>query len=136
MDLVQSSLLVGKCTDHYTVTVDYCRHLSLTAPGIVDPAVLVAQPAVSSGLQFMSQGFDPVPQGTLQQPAQQPSQSVSVGGVTDLTQQTQSSVAQQSHPPQITSEYASPTYSQPVLQQVCISILKAVHIPVKSGVCL
>ncbi|BFZ05114.1 hypothetical protein BsWGS_08142 [Bradybaena similaris] len=88
-----------------------------TAPGIVDPAVLVAQPAVSSGLQFMSQGFDPVPQGTLQQPAQQPSQSISVGGVTDLTQQTQSSVAQQSHPPQITSEYASPTYSQPVLQQ-------------------
>ncbi|BFZ05109.1 hypothetical protein BsWGS_08148 [Bradybaena similaris] len=98
-----------------------------TAPGIVDPAVLVAQPAVSSGLQFMSQGFDPVPQGTLQQPAQQPSQSISVGGVTDLTQQTQSSVAQQSHPPQITSEYASPTYSQPVLQQAITEVPNTAH---------
>lgn len=89
-----------------------------TSPGIVDPAVIVAQPAVSSGLQFMSQGFDAGPQVTPQPNQQQQQAAQSVNTVGDLNQQPQSSVTQQSQQPQqITQDYNSQNYTQPSLQQ-------------------
>uniref|UniRef100_A0A0B6ZBB6 Caprin-1 dimerization domain-containing protein n=1 Tax=Arion vulgaris TaxID=1028688 RepID=A0A0B6ZBB6_9EUPU len=88
-----------------------------TAPGINDPAVIVAQPAGGSSLQFMSQGFDNGPQVTSQPPSQQ-QQTQSVSTVSDLNQQPQLSVSQQSQQPQqITQEYSSQAYSQSSLQQ-------------------
>ncbi|CAL1546086.1 unnamed protein product [Lymnaea stagnalis] len=71
---------------------------------VVDPAVIAAQPAGASGLQFMSQGFDAVP--VVQALPQQKQQDLS-----------HSTVNMQQHQ-QTAADYNSPNYAQAGLQQV------------------
>ncbi|BFZ15925.1 hypothetical protein BsWGS_18964 [Bradybaena similaris] len=77
--------------------------------GISDPAVIVAQPAVSSGLQFMSQRYDSQPHGApqMQQLPSQQQQNQTVGSLGDLTQSTASQQSQQ-----LAQDYSSQSYAQ------------------------
>ncbi|CAG5132058.1 unnamed protein product, partial [Candidula unifasciata] len=79
--------------------------------GIVDPAVIVAQPAVNSGLQFMSQRYDSQPPQMQHLPPQPhlQQQNQTVNSLGELSQ-IQSSASQQSQ--QLAQDYSSQNYAQ------------------------
>uniref|UniRef100_A0A0B7BGD5 Uncharacterized protein n=1 Tax=Arion vulgaris TaxID=1028688 RepID=A0A0B7BGD5_9EUPU len=102
------------------------------SPGLMDPAIIVAQPAGNSGRQFISQRYDNQPHiaaqmqqlQTQQQQQQQPKQMVN--SMIDP----QSNTNQQSRKPQqILQDYNSQTYAQVAVGPAAPSAVPQASVP-------